>query len=126
MLRFLSCIESDTPSRGVGRLSLVRTMAALAAALPFLFTVGFGQIQSAQAGRNHVVSATGSDSVSGGALSSELMELRREGHEAMYNLDSATAVAKFEEIRRRAPGPPRRALYLATAPSLHQLNITTP
>src|SRR5215813_126263 len=124
MLRFLSCIESDTPSRGVGRLSLVRTMAALAAALPFLFTVGFGQIQSAQAGRNHVVSATGSDSVSGGALSSELMELRREGHEAMYNLDSATAVAKFEEIRKRAPHHPAGDLYLATALWLGHLNKT--
>src|SRR5215468_3836496 len=124
MLRFLSYIESDTPSRGVGRLYLVRTMAALAAPLLFLFTVGFGQIQSDQAGRNHVVSATGSDPVSGGALSSELMELRREGHEAMYNLDSATAVAKFEEIRKRAPHHPAGDLYLATALWLGHLNKT--
>jgi len=99
-------------------------MAALAAPLLFLFTVGFGQIQSAQAGRNHVVSATGSDPVSGGALSSELMELRREGHEAMYNLDSATAVAKFEEIRKRAPHHPAGDLYLATALWLGHLNKT--
>src|SRR5215510_1225404 len=124
MLRFLSHIESDTPSQGVGRLSLVRTMAALAAPLLFLFTVGFGQIQSTQAGRNHVVSATGSDPAVSGALPAELMELRREGHEAMYNLDSATAVAKFEEIRKRAPHHPAGDLYLATALWLGHLNKT--
>src|SRR5262249_42362199 len=122
MLRFLSHIESDTPSQGVGRLSLVRTMAALAAALLLLFTVGFGQIQSAQAGRNHVVSATGSDPVSGGSLPAEPMALRREAHEARYTLDSARAVAKFEEIRKRAPQHPAGDLYLAPALWLGPLN----
>jgi len=52
------------------------------------------------------------------------MELRREGHEAMYNLDSATAVAKFEEIRKRAPHHPAGDLYLATALWLGHLNKT--
>src|SRR5262249_52864680 len=91
------------------------TRAVLVAALLFLSTVGLGQIQSAQAGSNHAGSAARSDSFSGGALPAELMELRREGHEAMYNLDHATAVAKFEEIRKRARQPPPGDLFLATA-----------
>jgi tetratricopeptide (TPR) repeat protein len=52
------------------------------------------------------------------------MELRREGHESLYNMDPVTAVEKFEEIRRRAPYHPAGDLYLATALWLGYLNQT--
>jgi tetratricopeptide (TPR) repeat protein len=90
-------------------------MAALATALLFLSTVGSGQTRYAPAESDPTVS---------GALPSELMELRREGYESMYNLDNATAVAKFEEIRKRAPRHPAGDLYLATALWLGHLNKT--
>src|SRR5262245_2343654 len=101
MLRLLSYIES------------IRLMAAIAAALLFLPTEGFGQKQFA---------TNGSDPVAGAALPSEVMELRREGNEAMFNIDYTTAVAKFEEIRKRLPQHPAGDLYLATALWLRHLN----
>ncbi len=90
-------------------------MAAIAASL-FLFmsTVCFGQIQSATAG--------GGPAGSGAALPSEILELRREGVEAMYNVDYETAMAKFEEIRQRAPHHPAGDLYMATALWLKHLS----
>src|SRR5262245_47151197 len=124
MLRSLSYIESNTCYRGVRRLSLVRTMATLAAALLLLPTLVIGQIQSAQVGRDPAGSASGNDPVGGGALSSEIMKLRREGHEALYNLDNDTAVERFEEIRKRLPHHPAGDLYLATAIWLKHLSKT--
>ncbi len=101
MARLLSYIKS------------IRPMAALAASLLFLSMVGFGQTHSAMTESDPVVSA---------ALPSELMGLRREGSEAMYNIDYPTAVAKFEEIRKRLPHHPAGDLYLATALWLKHLN----
>lgn len=43
----------------------------------------------------------------------ELIELRRAGYAANYNLDYATARAKFEEIRKRWPQHPAGDLYVA-------------
>lgn len=43
----------------------------------------------------------------------EMIELRREGYAANYNLDYATARAKFEEIRKRWPNHPAGDLYVA-------------
>jgi predicted Zn-dependent protease len=43
----------------------------------------------------------------------ELVELRRAGYAANYNLDYATARAKFEEIRKRWPQHPAGDLYVA-------------
>jgi tetratricopeptide (TPR) repeat protein len=63
-----------------------------------------------------------SDPVAIAALPSEVMELRREGGEAMFNIDYTTAVAKFEEIRKRLPHHPAGDLYLATALWLRHLN----
>jgi len=120
MPRFLAYIGSNTYSRGVRRLSFVRTVAALAAALLFLSTAGFGQIQSARPAGT----AAGGDSVGSGALPSEIMKLRREGHEALYNLDNDTAVERFEEIRKRLPHHPAGDLYLATAIWLKHLSKT--
>jgi hypothetical protein len=90
----------------------------------FLLTTGFGQLLPSPAG----ASPAGADGVNAaaisGALPPEIMRLRREGHEALYNLESATAVEKFEEIRRRAPYHPAGDLYLATALWLGHLNKT--
>jgi len=113
MLRLLYYNEIIQPIAALGPIAAPGPMAALAASLLLLSTVSFGQIQSATAGSNPVVSA---------ALPSEIMELRREGNEAMYNIDYATAVAKFEEIRTRLPHHPAGDLYLATALWLRHLN----
>jgi len=88
-------------------------MAALAAAFLLMPAVSPGQIQSTTAGNDPIVSA---------ALPAEIMELRREGYEAMYNIDYATAVARFEDIRKRLPNHPAGDLYLATALWLKHLN----
>src|ERR1051326_8522100 len=48
------------------------------------------------------------------ALPPELIELRRAGNAAAYNLDYAGARAKFEELRKRAPQHPAGDLYIAT------------
>lgn len=103
---------------------MVRPMAVLAAALLFLGATGFGQLQSTPSGIGTAVADSGNGAAISGALPPEVMELRREGHEALYNLDSATAVEKFEEIRRRAPHHPAGDLYLATVLWLGHLNKT--
>jgi hypothetical protein len=51
----------------------------------------------------------------------EMVELRRAGYEASYNLDYATARAKFEEIRRRWPQHPAGDLYVANVVWLEYL-----
>ncbi len=56
------------------------------------------------------------------ALPQDVIELRREGNEALYNMDYATARAKFEEIRRRIPRHPAGDLYVATVIWLEHLN----
>ncbi len=56
------------------------------------------------------------------ALPAEALQLRREGNEAMYNIDYAAAREKFEEIRRLAPQHPAGDLYLATVIWLEHLN----
>jgi hypothetical protein len=93
-------------------------------ALLILLNTGFGQFQPAPARTGSAV-VDGANAVPvSAALPPEIMTLRREGHEALYNLDSATAVAKFEEIRRLAPYHPAGDLYLATALWLGHLNKT--
>jgi hypothetical protein len=94
-------------------LKIIRAMAALAAAHLLLSFATFGQTQTSNVAPDPVV---------GAALSAEIMELRREGSEAMYNIDYTTAVAKFEEIRKRLPSHPAGDLYLATALWLKHLN----
>jgi hypothetical protein len=109
----------------LSRLShLVRPMAVLAAALLTLSGTGFGQLQPAPSRIGPVAADSGNSAATSAALPPEIMELRREGHEALYNLDSATAVEKFEEIRRRAPHHPAGDLYLATVLWLGHLNKT--
>ncbi len=67
-------------------------------------------------------SETAAPAMTGAALPLEVIELRRVGNEAMYNVDYATARAKFEEIRKRAPQHPAGDLYLATVIWLEHLN----
>jgi len=55
------------------------------------------------------------------ALPPELIELRREGNAAAYNLDYAGARAKFEELKKHAPQHPAGDLYLATVIWLEHL-----
>ena len=90
---------------------------------PSYYAVGFGQLQPTPSRIGPPVADGGNAAASGGALPPEIMELRREGHEALYNLDSA-ATAKFEEIRRLAPHHPAGDLYLATILWLGHLNKT--
>ncbi|MDX2029817.1 MAG: tetratricopeptide repeat protein [Blastocatellia bacterium] len=74
-------------------------------------------------GRAQTTAAAAPASASvGAALPAEMLQLRREGNEAMYNIDYSTARAKFEEIRNRAPQHPAGDLYLATVIWLEQLN----
>lgn len=56
------------------------------------------------------------------ALSPAIVELRRQGSEAVYNLDYRTAREKFEEIRKRLPYHPVGDLNLATLIWLEYLN----
>jgi tetratricopeptide (TPR) repeat protein len=103
---------------------IVRPVAALVAATLLLTAIGFGQLQPTTSRIGPPVADSGNAAASSSALPPEVMELRREGHEALYNLDSATASAKFEEIRRLAPHHPAGDLYLATMLWLGHLNKT--
>ena len=99
-------------------------MPVLAVALLFLSATGLGQLQPAPSRIGPVAADSGNAVATSAALPPEIMQLRREGHEALYNLDSPTAVEKFEEIRRRAPHHPAGDLYLATVLWLGYLNKT--
>jgi tetratricopeptide (TPR) repeat protein len=58
----------------------------------------------------------------GAAMTPEAKELRREGNEALYNMDYAAARGKFEEIRKLLPHHPAGDLYVATAVWIEHLN----
>lgn len=58
----------------------------------------------------------------GTALTPEVIELRREGNAALYNIDYATAREKFEEIKKLQPQHPAGDIYLATVIWLEHLN----
>ncbi len=103
---------------------IIRSFAALVAATLLLSAIGFGQLQPTSSRIDQPATDSGNAAASSGALPPEVMELRREGHEALYNLDSTTAALKFEEIRRVAPHHPAGDLYLATMLWLGHLNKT--
>jgi tetratricopeptide (TPR) repeat protein len=56
------------------------------------------------------------------ALPDDILTVRQEAYDAVYNLDYTTARAKFEEIRKRLPDHPAGDLYLATLVWLDHLN----
>lgn len=68
------------------------------------------------------VAATGATATVTAALPDDIIALRQEANDAVYNLDYTTARAKFEEIRQRLPDHPAGDLYLATLIWLDQLN----
>ena len=108
---------SNLKSRMSDWLRVFRPMAPRTALLFALFcspAPGFGQDAAAKNDASPQTVAA--------ALPTEVLELRREGNEAMYNLDYATARAKFEEIRKRLPQHPAGDLYLATVIWLEHLN----
>lgn len=56
------------------------------------------------------------------ALTPEVIELRKAGNAALYNIDYATARVKFEEVRKLQPQHPAGDIYLATTIWLEHLN----
>lgn len=60
--------------------------------------------------------------IAGAALMPEVIELRRAGNAALYNIDYETARQKFEEIRKLQPQHPAGDIYLATVVWLEHLN----
>ncbi len=56
------------------------------------------------------------------SLAPEVIELRRAGNAALYNIDYAMARTKFEEIRKLQPQHPAGDIYLATTIWLEHLN----
>lgn len=75
--------------------------------------VAWGQTETAVSASPSAISS---------ALAPELIQLRREGGAAIYNIDYATARTKFEEIRKRVPQHPAGDLYLAMVIWLEHLN----
>jgi len=81
--------------------------------LTFAPALGLGQAATATESTTTAVSA---------ALPQDVIGFRREGNEALYNMDYATARIKFEEIRKRVPQHPAGDLYIATVIWLEHLN----
>lgn len=75
----------------------------------------FGQTQSA------AIASNGAPAVSS-ALSAEVVELRRAGNAAIYNLEYDKAREKFDEIKKLIPQHPAGDIYLAMLIWLEHLN----
>src|SRR5262245_9905815 len=78
--------------------------------------------QTGQAASNPQSAISDPQSAISAALPQDAVVLRREGNEALYNMDYATARAKFEEIKKRIPLHPAGDLYVATVIWLEHLN----
>lgn len=103
---------ADGRARAMDWLRARRNLVGVAIVL-LLPGVAWGQTGPAGSASSQTVSA---------ALPPDVLELRREGGAAIYNLDYATARAKFEEIRKRLPQHPAGDLYLAMTIWLEHLN----
>ena len=88
---------------------------AAAAALALLCLISPGRALS---------QAPGAAKPGGAALPPEVIAVRDEGSRALYNMDYATARAKFEEVRRLLPQHPAGDMLLATTTWLEHLNRT--
>ncbi len=64
----------------------------------------------------------GGSAISSTGLPPELIALRREGNEALFNMDYVTARTKAEEMQQRWPQHPAGDLFLATVIWLEHLN----
>ena len=104
MIRFWSYLESAT-----------------VILLTLLPPVVLGQAQTSGTTANTGATVTGAATISA-ALSPEVIELRREGNAALYNIDYAAARTKFEEVRKLQPQHPAGDIYLATTIWLEHLN----
>ncbi|HEX9002458.1 MAG TPA: hypothetical protein VGB07_21305 [Blastocatellia bacterium] len=83
-----------------------------------LLAVSFALLSSATASAQ----SAGPAPSAGAALTPEVIELRRAGNAALYNIDYATARQKFEEIKKLQPQHPAGDIYLATVIWLEHLN----
>jgi uncharacterized protein DUF3808 len=86
----------------------------------FLCCLGMGS----SIGLAQTAAGNGAPETESAALPPDIIELRREANAATYNIDYATARAKYEEIRKRLPQHPAGDLYLATVIWLEYLNKT--
>ncbi len=112
-LRNLTGLLSNLKSHISNQITGIQLPATVMMALLLFPAEGFGQTPATTESSAATISA---------ALPAEILELRREGSEAMYNIDYATARAKFEEIRKRLPQHPAGDIYLATVIWLEHLN----
>src|SRR4029453_1989605 len=106
---FLTPANIRNGARSIGTLGLrvadfmpsIRGAAPLAALIlvVMMFAPGLSLCQTAPASENTAAAVSA-------ALPQDVVELRREGNEALYNMDYATARAKFEEIKKRIPQHP--------------------
>ncbi|MGH9800558.1 MAG: tetratricopeptide repeat protein, partial [Blastocatellia bacterium] len=92
---------------------LARTTLAVVVLLLPVACFGQEQVTSASSAATQTISA---------ALTLEVIELRRAGNAALYNIDYATAKTKFEEVRKLQPQHPAGDIYLATTIWLEHLN----
>ncbi|MGH9935419.1 MAG: tetratricopeptide repeat protein, partial [Blastocatellia bacterium] len=104
-LRIADCVRA---MRGEGAQTAV-----ILGAVIFAPALGLGQTATATESTTTAVSA---------ALPRDVIALRREGNEALYNMDYATARAKFEEIRKQVPQHPAGDIYVATVIWIEHLN----
>src|SRR5262245_17103795 len=97
--------------------SSIRSAAPLTALIlgVMMFAPAMSLCQTASAAENTAAALSA-------ALPPDVVELRREGNEALYNMDYTTARAKFEEIKKRIPQHPAGDLYVSTVIWLEHLN----
>ncbi|HEY6403020.1 MAG TPA: hypothetical protein VI479_16495, partial [Blastocatellia bacterium] len=118
-LRIADCVRN-------ARRRAPQTALVLGAAM-FASAPGLGQtaptVETQSAIRNPQSAIGGPQSaISEAVLPQDVIVLRREGNEALYNMDYATARAKFEEIKKIIPHHPAGDLYVATVVWLEHLN----
>jgi len=97
----------------------VRQTALIFCAVIFVSPASLGQTEPAAQTQSQ---SPDPQSTISAALPQDAIVLRREGNEALYNMDYATARAKFEEIKKIIPQHPAGDLYVATVIWLEHLN----
>ena len=108
---------ADCGSRIAGCVRAMREEGAQAAVIlgAVIFAPALGLGQAAPAAQNSTAAVSA-------ALPPDVIALRREGNAALYNMDYATARAKFEEIRKQVPQHPAGDIYVATVIWIEHLN----
>ena len=88
----------------------------------FMLLVPAAAFSQAQAQSTESSAAVSATPVVSASLSADVLELRRAGNAALYNIDYTTARSKFEEIKKLQPQHPAGDIYLATVIWLEHLN----